>query len=65
MSDLSRFAQYNKLADHLIENVSKEELAECVGATCGGRRLYHSPQPVLRRPIWQNDLPMGANKSSV
>jgi len=29
MSDLSKFAQYNKLADQLIENVSKDDLAEC------------------------------------
>lgn len=29
MSDLSTFAQYNKLADQLIEKVSKEDLAEC------------------------------------
>jgi hypothetical protein len=29
MSDLSTFDQYNKLADLLIENVSKEDLAEC------------------------------------
>jgi hypothetical protein len=29
MSDLSTFAQYNKLADQLIEKVSKENLAEC------------------------------------
>ena len=29
MSDLSMFDQYNKLADQLIEKVSKEDLAEC------------------------------------
>lgn len=29
MSDLSMFEQYYKLADHLIEKVSKEDLAEC------------------------------------
>jgi hypothetical protein len=29
MSDLSMFAQYNKLADQLIVKVSKENLAEC------------------------------------
>lgn len=29
MSDLSTFAQYIKLADQLIEKVSKEDLAEC------------------------------------
>src|ERR1035437_5146349 len=29
MSDLSTFAQYNKLADILIEKVSKEDIAEC------------------------------------
>jgi len=29
MSDLSAFAQYNKLADQLIEKVSKDDLAEC------------------------------------
>jgi len=29
MSDLSKFAQYNKLADQLIEKVSKDDLAEC------------------------------------
>ena len=29
MSDLSTFDQYNKLADLLIEQVSKEEIAEC------------------------------------
>lgn len=29
MSDLSMFAQYNKLADQLIEKVSKDDLAEC------------------------------------
>ena len=29
MSELSMFAQYNKLADQLIEKVSKEDLAEC------------------------------------
>jgi hypothetical protein len=29
MADLSMFAQYNKLADQLIEKVSKEDLAEC------------------------------------
>ena len=29
MSDLSTFEQYYKLADHLIEKVGKEELAEC------------------------------------
>lgn len=29
MSDLSMFAQYNKLADQLIEKVSKEDIAEC------------------------------------
>jgi hypothetical protein len=29
MSDLSTFEQYNKLANLLIENVSKEDLAEC------------------------------------
>jgi len=29
MADLSMFAQYYKLADQLIEKVSKEDLAEC------------------------------------
>ena len=29
MSDLSTFAQYNKLADLLIEKVSKDDIAEC------------------------------------
>jgi len=29
MSDFSTFAQYSKLADQLIEKVSKEDLAEC------------------------------------
>lgn len=29
MSDLKAFAQYYKLADRLIEKVSKEDLAEC------------------------------------
>lgn len=29
MSDLSMFEQYYKLADQLIEKVSKEDLAEC------------------------------------
>jgi hypothetical protein len=29
MSDLSTLGQYNKLADLLIEKVSKEDLAEC------------------------------------
>ncbi|CAG1004629.1 hypothetical protein MTYP_03188 [Methylophilaceae bacterium] len=29
MTDLSTFAQYIKLADQLIEKVSKEDLAEC------------------------------------
>jgi len=29
MSDLSTFAQYYKLADQLIEKVTKEDLAEC------------------------------------
>jgi len=29
MSDLSTFAQYIKLADQLIEKVSKDDLAEC------------------------------------
>lgn len=29
MTDLSTFAQYYKLADQLIEKVSKEDLAEC------------------------------------
>jgi hypothetical protein len=29
MSDLLMFDQYNKLADLLIEQVSKEEIAEC------------------------------------
>lgn len=29
MADLYMFAQYNKLADQLIEKVSKEDLAEC------------------------------------
>lgn len=29
MSDLKTFAQYYKLADKLIEKVSKEDLAEC------------------------------------
>lgn len=29
MSDLSTFGQYNKLADLLIEKVSKENIAEC------------------------------------
>ena len=29
MSALSTFAQYNKLADQLIERVSKEDIAEC------------------------------------
>jgi hypothetical protein len=29
MSDLSTFDQYNKLADLLIEQVSKEDIAEC------------------------------------
>jgi len=29
MSELSKFAQYNKLADQLIEKVSKADLAEC------------------------------------
>ena len=29
MADLSNFAQYYKLADQLIEKVSKEDLAEC------------------------------------
>jgi len=29
MADLSTFAQYYKLADQLIEKVSKEDIAEC------------------------------------
>ena len=29
MSELSTFAQYYKLADQLIEKMSKEDLAEC------------------------------------
>jgi hypothetical protein len=29
MADLSEFQQYNKLADFLIEESSKEDLAEC------------------------------------
>jgi len=29
MSALSTFAQYNKLADQIIEKVSKDDLAEC------------------------------------
>ena len=29
MADLSTFEEYNKLADLLIEKVSKEDLAEC------------------------------------
>ena len=29
MSDLSTFAEYNKIADLLIEKVSKEDIAEC------------------------------------
>ena len=29
MSDLTTFGQYYKLADQLIENASKEEVAEC------------------------------------
>lgn len=29
MSDLSMFAKYNKLADLLIEKVSKEDIAKC------------------------------------
>lgn len=29
MSELSMFAQYNKIADQLIEKVSKDDLAEC------------------------------------
>lgn len=29
MADLTKFAQYYKLADQLIEKVSKEDLAEC------------------------------------
>jgi len=29
MSDLSMFAKYHKLADLLIEKVSKEDIAEC------------------------------------
>lgn len=29
MADLSRFAEYSKLADLLIERSSKEQLAEC------------------------------------
>ena len=29
MTDLSTFGQYNKLADLLIEKVSKDDLAEC------------------------------------
>jgi hypothetical protein len=29
MADLSNFAQYYKLADQLIEKVSKDDLAEC------------------------------------
>lgn len=29
MVDLSTFAQYNKLADLLIEKVGKEDIAEC------------------------------------
>ena len=29
MSDLSMFAQYNKLSDQLIEKASKDDIAEC------------------------------------
>lgn len=29
MTDLSTFAQYNQLADQLIEQATKEQLAEC------------------------------------
>lgn len=29
MADLSTFKQYYKLADHLIEKVGKDDLAEC------------------------------------
>ena len=29
MDDLSRFAEYYKLADVLVEKAGKEELAEC------------------------------------
>ena len=42
MSALSTFAQYNKLADALIENVSKEDLAECARLLAANVAHYQS-----------------------
>jgi hypothetical protein len=42
MSDLSTLAEYNKIADLLIEKVSKEDIAECASLLAMNVAHYQS-----------------------
>ena len=42
MSDLSTLAEYNKIADLLIEKVSKEDIAECASLLAMNLAHYQS-----------------------
>ena len=60
MSDLSTFAQYNKLADQLIEKVSKDDLAEC--ARLLALNVAHYQNKYGELPLEENLAMIGMTK---
>lgn len=60
MSDLSTFEQYYKLADQLIEKVSKDDLAECTRLLALNLAHYQSKYGEL--PLDETLTLIGLNK---
>lgn len=60
MSDLSMFEQYYKLADQLIEKVSKDDLAECARLLALNVAHYQSKYGEL--PLDETLALIGMNK---
>ena len=60
MSDLSSFEQYNKLADLLIEKVSKEDVAEC--ARLLAMNVAHYQMKYGELPLDERLAMIGMNK---
>jgi hypothetical protein len=60
MSDLSTFDQYNKIADVLIEKVSKEDIAECARLLAMNVAHYQSKYGEL--PLDETLAMIGMNK---
>ena len=63
MSDLSMFDQYNKFADLLIEQVSKEEIAECARLLAMNVAHYQSKYGEL--PLEEKLAMIGMTKPNV